>query len=633
MENLSNELFYEIFEYLDGCTLYQAFSDLSHRFQQLLSSSLLRLKIQVHRTEPNEITLNNYNKIVLHNKQQIFSISLWTFKKTNPTAWSFNFDSSFNRLESLVITSIEPDLLLSTLPKLALLPRLFSLKIDAWPTLENLSIFYQFIFSLPKLKYIRYTALGSDDSNTTIALSAATKQQVTSIEYFIIDHFCTYDQLSNLLSYTPNLRYLKYLNLYGNNSDVQSIKPATLPYLTHLSINNYEMMFDEFEIFIKKFHCSQLKILSFTTIVDDLSYLNSDRWEQFILQILTQLEEFYFKFQASLDSEYQTPPYSGAQNPFMSQFWIQRQWILDTEIEVDNIIYSIRPYKKRWYEHNVQGNTMNSFDEWSKSMRLVLSDAYQEQWCKSLTVKDYIHHVLTVTQIYHLNITCQISIDNLSNVLQMLPKLDSLEIYRFVYAGSDDPPLEDIQSLFDLVAKNRITKLYLKTIFLAEEIYFFMEIFQCINQLKVKLMQSVDMESFVRDILLHLMMKPISRLQFLCFCLEMADDLMHKTCHERNPFTVELIKLDNIDVLDSLFGISNQRLDIVAQQQIFSNILKFVSMSQSTDEICSISDSVLNQFCIDILPRIQQNVKSLSVESASIECILSVGIYPNLTEL
>jgi hypothetical protein len=134
--------------------------------------------------------------------------------------------------------------------------------------------------------------------------------------------------------------------------------------------------------------------------------------------------------------------------------------------------------------------------------------------------------MLTVTQIYHLYIYFQISIDKLSNVLQMLPKLDSLEIYRFVYAGPDDPLLEDIQSLFDLVAKNRITKLYLKSIFLAEEIYLFMEIFQCINQLKVELMQSVDMESFVRDILLHLMMKPNSRLQFLCFCLEMADDLM-----------------------------------------------------------------------------------------------------------
>ncbi|CAF4406664.1 unnamed protein product, partial [Rotaria magnacalcarata] len=94
-----------------------------------------------------------------------------------------------------------------------------------------------------------------------------------------------------------------------------------------------------------------------------------------------------------------------------------------------------------------------------------------------------------------------------------------------------------------------------------------------------------------------------------------------------------LKKLDNIDVLYSLFGINNQRLDIIAQEQIFSNILNFVSISQSTDEICSISDSMLNRFRIDVLPRIQQNVKSLSVESASIECILGAGIYPNLTEL
>ena len=133
---------------------------------------------------------------------------------------------------------------------------------------------------------------------------------------------------------------------------------------------------------------------------------------------------------------------------------------------------------------------------------------------------------MNVTQIYHLDITCEISIDKLSNVLQMLPKIDSLEIDRFLYTDSDDPPIEDIQSLFDLVVKNRITKLYLKAIFLTEEIYFFMEIFQYINQLKIKLMQSLDMESLVRNILLHLMMKPNSRLQFLCFCLEMADDLM-----------------------------------------------------------------------------------------------------------
>ncbi|CAF1383482.1 unnamed protein product, partial [Rotaria sp. Silwood1] len=80
-------------------------------------------------------------------------------------------------------------------------------------------------------------------------------------------------------------------------------------------------------------------------------------------------------------------------------------------------------------------------------------------------------------------------------------------------------------------------------------------------------------------------------------------------------------------------GINNQRLEIIAQEQIFTNILNFTSASRSTDEICSISSTILNQFCIDILPRIHKNVKSLIVESFSMECIFGVSIYSNLTQL
>jgi hypothetical protein len=94
-----------------------------------------------------------------------------------------------------------------------------------------------------------------------------------------------------------------------------------------------------------------------------------------------------------------------------------------------------------------------------------------------------------------------------------------------------------------------------------------------------------------------------------------------------------LRKLDNIDVLYSLLGINNQRLDIIAQEQMFSNILNFVSISLSTDEISSISGLILDRFCISILPRIHQNIKSLVVESVSMECILGAGNYPNLNEL
>ncbi|CAF3591661.1 unnamed protein product [Rotaria sp. Silwood1] len=91
-----------------------------------------------------------------------------------------------------------------------------------------------------------------------------------------------------------------------------------------------------------------------------------------------------------------------------------------------------------------------------------------------------------------------------------------------------------------------------------------------------------------------------------------------------------LKKLDNIHVLYSLLGINNQRLHIIAQEQIFTNILNFVSISQSTDEIFS---TILNRFCTSILPIIHKNIKSIIVDSNSMEYILRASNYPNLTEL
>lgn len=115
--------------------------------------------------------------------------------------------------------------------------------------------------------------------------------------------------------------------------------------------------------------------------------------------------------------------------------------------------------------------------------------------------------------------------------------------------------------------------------------------------------------------------------------LKMSQRIVHLLDLPNEILFLILKKLDNIDVLYSLFGINNQRLDIIVQEKIFSNILNFYSISQSTDEICAISDSILNRICIDVLPRIQHNIKSLSVESSSIECIFRAGIYPNITEL
>src|SRR6202044_1665767 len=95
IEDLSNEFFYEIFDYLDGCNIYQAFSNLNYRFQELLNSSSLLLKINFHRSTSKEIFMNNYKQIILLNKNQIVSIHLSLSAHNIRIISLLNIDSSF----------------------------------------------------------------------------------------------------------------------------------------------------------------------------------------------------------------------------------------------------------------------------------------------------------------------------------------------------------------------------------------------------------------------------------------------------------------------------------------------------------------------------------------------------------
>jgi len=90
-----------------------------------------------------------------------------------------------------------------------------------------------------------------------------------------------------------------------------------------------------------------------------------------------------------------------------------------------------------------------------------------------------------------------------------------------------------------------------------------------------------------------------------------------------------LKKLNNIDVLYSLLNINNERLSILAQEKIFSNILNFVSI----DNISSIDCFKIERFCIDILPKIHDNVKFLILKPVLMEPILLATDYPNLRKL
>ena len=98
------------------------------------------------------------------------------------------------------------------------------------------------------------------------------------------------------------------------------------------------------KIFIEKLN-SKLKVFSLTTIVEDVTYLDANRWEELIRTKLPQLEKFYFQYSAYFEENDDTPLYFGQRNQFISPFWLQRRWILEIEVEFENVIYLIRPYQ------------------------------------------------------------------------------------------------------------------------------------------------------------------------------------------------------------------------------------------------------------------------------------------------
>jgi len=93
-----------------------------------------------------------------------------------------------------------------------------------------------------------------------------------------------------------------------------------------------------------------------------------------------------------------------------------------------------------------------------------------------------------------------------------------------------------------------------------------------------------------------------------------------------------LKKLNNIDVLYSMFGVNHQQLDILLSANTFTNTLNFV-LTTTNDDITSLPDGIVNRLCKNILPKIDQTIKYLILDSLSMKIILQAANYPNLTQL
>ncbi|CAF1530911.1 unnamed protein product [Rotaria sp. Silwood1] len=86
-----------------------------------------------------------------------------------------------------------------------------------------------------------------------------------------------------------------------------------------------------------------------------------------------------------------------------------------------------------------------------------------------------------------------------------------------------------------------------------------------------------------------------------------------------------------MDVLYSFIRV-DKKLDRLARDITFTQSINFVTIL-SNEHDNSRNNLILNRFCLSILPRIRQNIQSLTLDSLSIDRVLRIGNYSKLHKL
>jgi hypothetical protein len=235
---------------------------------------------------------------------------------------AFPINSSFIRLESLILDDLDVDNAISVLTSLMFLPRLFLLTIYFHDFVEEEHVIYQLIFRLPVLKFAKFLFVLGDIPPFPLATSE--HQQSNTLEHLVVDNLSSPASIYTLLSYTPQLRRLS-VNWITSNEKLpreQLIIPINL---THIFLTHWHLSFDEFELFISTIG-SQLEFLH-VSIAKETASLNAHRWQQLILCHIPRLRTFIFDYYGPMIKD------ANGNNlcrtlldQFSSPFWIERQW-------------------------------------------------------------------------------------------------------------------------------------------------------------------------------------------------------------------------------------------------------------------------------------------------------------------
>ncbi|CAF0976933.1 unnamed protein product [Adineta ricciae] len=352
LEDLSNELFYEIFDYLLDHHAFQAFYDLNNRFQSLF----------LHSNFPIHINISSISKAALqHYVSQIIkpcTSRIESFRLSNPCidlcSLFVPLMKKFTQLSTLVLNHIDANHVEKLLIHLQSLPVLSSLTLVSINHLTDKSNIYAKLLPLPNMKYCEICIETLQCPKSFVA--------ATHIEHFVINHEISIDQLFILLPCVPQIRRLSIGNLKESRTNLIGKCSISLPHLINVSLKSNvhrNISFDEFEALVSNcFH--QVDVLNVEVQfigfgLDDREFINATRWQRLITSSMPNLRVFDFRYSyrgIDYNVEYQT--FETLTNKFNAKFWTDRQWFFDRHYHKKTwsnavIFYSRNPYQRKNY--------------------------------------------------------------------------------------------------------------------------------------------------------------------------------------------------------------------------------------------------------------------------------------------
>ncbi|CAF4410674.1 unnamed protein product [Rotaria sp. Silwood2] len=272
LEDLANELIYEIFDYLDTCHVYEGFFNLNTRFQNILIDS----------TFPIHINISLISKSKFHR----YYID---FIQPDITKCS--------QLQTLVLNEIDSQSLENLLIGLTSLNNLSSLSIHVGRDSNKITI-YNLIFHLSILKHCKI----SFEENVPLEYLPMSKSPSSSIEHLIINDNYNLNEVEAILSYVPHIRRLSIEYQHRPYPQAALIFLTVLNNLTHVCVTGDSLTNVGIEQFIKNYF-RQIKVLHISAN-QSLSY--SGTWLKPILSYLPHVHVFDFA-----DRELQSGPGPG----------------------------------------------------------------------------------------------------------------------------------------------------------------------------------------------------------------------------------------------------------------------------------------------------------------------------------